>query len=71
MTYTYREHIRNIVIGTLAGLLSGGFWIVYDQWKDKGELAFLVPLFLIIIYAILIIPISWVILRERKLNKKI
>ena len=65
MVYTLKEHIRNIVIGTIAGLLSGGFWIVYDFWKDQGKWAFWVPLFMVVFYAILIIPVTWILLRDR------
>ena len=65
------EHNKLVLVGFLSGLLSGIFLLVFQEWKNEGIWAFLVPLFVIAIYFILASPISYRLLkREEKLENK-
>ncbi|MDD5191985.1 MAG: hypothetical protein PHH54_06785 [Candidatus Nanoarchaeia archaeon] len=59
MKYTFNEHQKNILIGVVAGLLSGIFFSVFEVFKDKGIWAWLVPLFVVLFYYVIVTLVTY------------
>lgn len=66
MTYTYKEHQRNVIVGVVAGMLSGVFFAMFYMWQNKGIWTWIVPIFILVFYGVIITPITWWLLKDKR-----
>ena len=66
MVYTFKEHSKLMLIGIFSGLVTGLFYTLYQELKPQtlstGDL-FVSILFLTIFYALIILFISYPVIR--------